>query len=217
MDLTQASSLTNFIDGTSREASKRKVDLKQEMRDALVGGGGLVMSQNRMNIERENQVIGQWQNLLKTATSSALAPSAALPPPHPNSKKAGPTVSVSAWNQPKRFLYSLNAHSFSHVNNQWDPFSKPTDASSPTGGSAKKMIIVPVNSSKENIAQQVTSPTGRPGVSFSRMNSVPCNIQKQSDGGSPEGGVFNFRQMLRKTDYAPTDTLRKMKQQKSFE
>ena len=67
------------------------------MHDVLVDGSGLVMSQNRLNIERENQVISQWRGLFKDASSAML-------PPHPNNRKIGPNVSVSPWNQtPKRF------------------------------------------------------------------------------------------------------------------
>lgn len=41
---------------------------------------------------------------------------------------------------------------------------------------------------------------------FARQSSVP---ESSSDGAE---GPFNFRQLLRRTEYAPTDTLRKIKE-----
>lgn len=48
----------------------KKIDLNQEMRMQL-GGGGLI-SQNQINIDRENQLIGQWKVLAKRASSNSL-------------------------------------------------------------------------------------------------------------------------------------------------
>ena len=40
-----------------------------EMREVL-GDGGIAMSQNRLNMDRENQLIGQWKNVLKSAAAT---------------------------------------------------------------------------------------------------------------------------------------------------
>ena len=47
-----------------------KVDLNMEMREVL-GDGGIAMSQNRLNMDRENQLIGQWKNVLKSAAATS--------------------------------------------------------------------------------------------------------------------------------------------------
>ena len=91
---------------------------------------------------------------------------------------------------------------FKWTADRFEIFSKPTNPAA--GNVNKRMVIVPAGSSKENLAQ------GRLG----RINSAP-GIQLPAD--ETDGTTFNFRQMLRKTDYAPTDTLRKMKEQKSFD
>lgn len=48
----------------------KKIDLSQEMRNQL-GSGGLV-SQNQINVNRENQLLGQWKHLVKRASSGSL-------------------------------------------------------------------------------------------------------------------------------------------------
>lgn len=45
------------------------MDLNMEVREVL-GDGGIAMSQNRLNMDRENQLIGQWKNVLKSAAAS---------------------------------------------------------------------------------------------------------------------------------------------------
>lgn len=49
---------------------EKKIDVNQEMRDQI-GEGGL-MSQNQINIDRENQMIGQWKQLFKKSSSNSL-------------------------------------------------------------------------------------------------------------------------------------------------
>ena len=48
----------------------KKIDISQEMRNQL-GEGGLI-SQNQINLDRENHLLGQWKQLLKTASSNSL-------------------------------------------------------------------------------------------------------------------------------------------------
>lgn len=48
----------------------RKIDINQEMRNQL-GGGGLI-SQNQINVDRENQLLGQWKHLVKRTSASNL-------------------------------------------------------------------------------------------------------------------------------------------------
>ena len=61
-------------------------------------------------------------------------------------------------------------------------------------------------SSSNELSSHVLQKT--PGV-FNRQKSVPDSIDVPA-----EGGRFNFRQLLRKTNYAATDTLRKMKDER---
>ena len=77
----------------------------------------------------------------------------------------------------------------------------------------KKIVIVPMAAtnrmgSKENLI----SPSGN--RVFSRQTSGP-ELMQQTNSPDGEGSLFNFRQMLRKTQYAPTETLRKMKEKQS--
>lgn len=77
----------------------------------------------------------------------------------------------------------------------------------------KKIVIVPMAAtnrmgSKENLI----SPSGNRG--FGRQISGP-ELMQQTNSPDGEGSLFNFRQMLRKTEYAPTETLRKMKEKHS--
>lgn len=51
----------------------KKIDVNEEIRNQL-GEGGLV-SQNQINIDRENQMIGQWKQLFKKASSGSLVES----------------------------------------------------------------------------------------------------------------------------------------------
>ena len=99
------------------------------------------------------------------------------------------------------------------------------------GSGGKKVVIVTKDSpTKENWVSPIDadspplkSPTeNRPAYRLQRETSAggiaSSNVEKivpsqalMTSSIDTSDGPFNFRQLLRKTDYAPTDTLRKMK------
>lgn len=89
----------------------------------------------------------------------------------------------------------------------------------PLGGGSKENLVSPgsapvrIGLQREfsHGSQQEIKPLRR--TSVPRQSSVP-DSSPQSDVNAGDG-PFNFRQRLRKTDYAPTDTLKKMKESRS--
>lgn len=102
------------------------------------------------------------------------------------------------------------------------------------GQKEKETVIIPAKgrfnngSSKENLVSPGSAPVK---MGFNRESSVGSNdpplrrtsVTRQSSvpDASPQSdinagdGPFNFRQHLRKTEFAPTDTLKKMKELRS--
>ena len=68
------------------------MDLNEAMREVLGEG---VVSQNRLNIERQDKMIGEWKNVLKNVVGSS----------HKSilSAAAKPAGKTSAQSEPKRF------------------------------------------------------------------------------------------------------------------
>lgn len=89
-------------------------------------------------------------------------------------------------------------------------------------GSSKENLISPGTApSRHVIFQRETSVGSIQDANALRRNSVARQtsvadslLSPQSDTNAGDG-PFNFRQLLRKTEYAPTNTLKKMKERSS--
>jgi len=168
-------------------------DMKKEMHSVLETG---LKSQNRVNMERQNQLLGQWKSVMNAAD--------------PDKTK----VIVGAWGKPKApapgKLIGKLFPTPPLPGRGATPFNLPlktpereqTNLFSPTQNSPSRENLPKLN--RFSSSNELTSPKQRVLGVFERHNSVPDVVE-------PSEGKFNFRQMLRKTDYAPTDTLRKMK------
>lgn len=99
----------------------------------------------------------------------------------------------------------------------------PSPPQSADASKEREVIIIPAAnkgrpstfSSKENLVSPGSAPVYNIGAGQNRRSSVTRQISMPDASPQAEtsagDGPFNFRQHLRKTEFAPTDTLKKMK------
>ncbi|KZS21454.1 Neither inactivation nor afterpotential protein C [Daphnia magna] len=205
----------------SKHDREKKIDVNQEMRDQI-GEGGL-MSQNQINIDRENQMIGQWKQLFKKSSSnSLLGVQQPLGLAGARDNQESPTG--------KRPIGKLFPDASAE---------RPSILKGSSGIKEKDVILNPVKArsnygnSKENLVSPGSAPTRHVifqretsvgsiqdanalrRSSMTRQTSVTESLMSPQSDINAGDGPFNFRQLLRKTEYAPTNTLKKMKERSS--
>ncbi|EFX77076.1 hypothetical protein DAPPUDRAFT_305891 [Daphnia pulex] len=198
------SPLTRAIRG--KNDRDKKIDVNQEIRNQL-GEGGLV-SQNQINIDRENQMIGQWKQLFKKASSGSLVESQQPLASSPANKPIGKLFPESGGGDRPSILKG--------------PMMVSQAKGRPNNGSSKENLISPGSAPVRHVifqretsvgSNQDYNPLRRSSVT--RQTSVTDSLMSPKSDVNAGDGPFNFRQHLRKTEFAPTDTLKKMKERSS--
>lgn len=190
--------------GNNQPRDKKKLDVNQEIRNQL-GEGGLV-SQNQINIDRENQMIGQWKQLFKKSSSGSLVGSQQPLATSPGNKPIGKLFPESGGDRPSILKGPMANLGKGRPNN----ISSKENLVSP-GSAPVRHVIFQRESSVGSI--QDANPLRRNSVT--RQTSMTDSLMSPQSDVNAGDGPFNFRQRLRKTEFAPTDTLKKMKERSS--
>lgn len=89
----------------------------------------------------------------------------------------------------------------------------------PNNGSSKENLVSPGSAApvRHVIFQRESSVDAVPlrRTSVTRQTSMQDSLMSPQSDVNAGDGPFNFRQRLRKTEFAPTDTLKKMKERSS--